>query len=56
MRETIEKILRMYNVDPDEYLIMSLETFVKHEILNAKHEMMIQVMYKVDEITGKEKG
>ena len=53
MRETIEEILRMYNVDPDEGLILSLETFVKHEIINAKHEVMIQVQDMVEEVTGK---
>ena len=53
MRETIEEILRMYNIDPDEGLILSLETFVKHEIINAKHSVMVQVSDKIDEITGK---
>lgn len=51
MKETIEEILRMYNVTPEEDLILSLETFVKHEILNAKHEMVVQTMRKVNEIT-----
>ena len=55
MRETIEEILRMYNVDPDEGLILSLETFVKHEIINAKHGVMIQVQDMVEEVTGKRK-
>lgn len=54
MRETIEEILRMYNVDPEEDLIMSLEIFVKHEILNAKHSVMVQVADKINEITGRE--
>ena len=55
MRETIVEILRMYNVDPDEGLILSLETFVKHEIINAKHGVMIQVQDMVEEVTGKRK-
>ena len=53
MRETIEEILRMYNIDPQEELLLSLETFVKHEVLNAKHEIMIQVMDKVNEVTSR---
>ena len=57
MRETIEEILRMYNVDPDEGLILSLETFVKHEIINAKHEVMIQVKDVVNDVIGtRERG
>ena len=55
MRDTIEEILRMYNVDPDEGLILSLETFVKHEIINAKHGVMIQVQDMVEEVTSKRK-
>ena len=52
MKETIEEILRMYNVTPEEDLILSLETFVKHEIINAKHELMVQVSDMIEEVTG----
>lgn len=51
MKETIEEILRMYNVTPEEDLILSLETFVKHEIINAKHEFALKVMEHMEEIT-----
>lgn len=52
MKETIEEILRMYNVTPEEDLILSLETFVKHEIINAKHGLMVQVSDMIEEVTG----
>ena len=56
MRDTIEEMFRMFKVEINENLINSLVLLVEHEKLNAKHEIMIQVMDKVDEITGKEKG
>lgn len=54
MRDTIEEMFRMFKVEINENLINSLVLLVEHEKLNAKHEIMIQVMDKVDEITGKE--
>lgn len=53
MREAIEELFRMYNVEPTDGLLEALVLYVKHEQLNAKHEMVIQTMHKVDEITGR---
>jgi len=51
IKETIEEILEKYEVYPEESLVMALEVFIEHEIVNAKHEIVVQVMKKVNEIT-----
>ena len=51
IKETIEEILEKYDIYPEESLVMALEVFIEHEIVNAKHEIVVQVMKKVNEIT-----
>lgn len=53
MRETIEELFRMYKVEPVDALIDALVLYVEHECLNAKHELVVQTMHKIDEVTGK---
>lgn len=53
MREAIEELFRMYNVEPTEALLEALVLYVKHEQLNARHDLAIKMMHHVDRITGK---
>jgi hypothetical protein len=41
MREAIEELFRMYNVEPTDDLLDALVLYVKHEQLNAKHELNV---------------
>jgi hypothetical protein len=53
MRDAIEELFRMYKVEPHDDLLDALVMLVKHEKLNAEHEVMIRLMNKVDEIAGR---
>ena len=53
MREAIEELFRMYNIEPTDDLLDALVLYVKHEQLNAKHELAIQMMKHVERITGR---
>lgn len=53
MRETIEEMFRMYNVEPNDSLLDALELYVRHEKFNTEHEVMMRVMHQVDKITGR---
>lgn len=52
MREAIEELFRMYNVEPTDELLEALVLYVKHEQLNAKHELTVRMMKHVEKITG----
>ena len=53
MRETIEEMFRMYNIEPNDSLLDALELYVRHEKLNAEHEVTMRLMNRVNEITGR---
>ena len=52
MREAIEELFRMYNVEPTDDLLDALVLYVKHEQLNAKHELTVQMMKHVEKIAN----
>ena len=53
MREAIEELFRMYNVEPTDDLLDALVLYVRHECLNAKHDMFKRTALMIKEVTGK---
>lgn len=53
MREAIEELFRMFKVEPNEDLIQALVLYVRHECLNAEHDMFKRTALMIKEATGK---